>query len=91
MRKGGEVVMRIEQTIPRELEYRDVKFTAKISKADNCCYDGCFRLGKVTKIIMPEIKHFNGGELRTIYESYWFCKSCLNMLKNAIENAEVEK
>lgn len=82
--------MRIEQTIPRELEYRDVKFTAKISKADNCCCDGCFRLGKVTKIIMPETKRFGGKELRTIYESYWFCESCLNLLKSAIENAIVE-
>ena len=83
--------MRTEQTIPRELEYKDVKFTAKISKADNCCCDGCFRLGKVMKIIMPETKHFNRKELSTIYSSYWFCDNCLSLLKNAIENAEVEK
>lgn len=83
--------MRIEQTIPRELEYKDVKFTAKKSKADNCCCDGCFRLGKVMKIVMPETKHYDGGPLRTIYASTWFCKSCLEMLRKAIDNAEEEK
>lgn len=83
--------MKVEQMIPRELEFKDVKFSAKISKYDGCCCEGCFRLARVWKIVMPETKHFNGGDLRTIYTSYWFCEKCLNMLKNAIENAEVEK
>lgn len=84
--------MRTEQMIPRELDYKDnVKFTAKKSKADNCCCDGCFRLGKVLKIIMPETKHYEGKELRTIYSSYWFCDSCLAKLMNALENPQQEQ
>ena len=83
--------MRTEQVIPRELEYKDVKFTAKISKHDNCCCDGCYRLGRVMKICVPETKHFDRKELRTIYSSTWLCENCLKLLKNAIENAEVEK
>ena len=74
----------------RELEYKDVKFTAKISKYDNCCCDGCFRLGRVTKIIMPKTKHYNGGELKTTYSSYWFCESCMTKLKAAIDNPPQE-
>jgi hypothetical protein len=83
-------MMRVEQLTPRELEYKDVKFTAKISKYDNCCCDGCFRLGRVTKIIMPETKHYKGGELKTTYSSYWFCESCMTKLKAAIENPPQE-
>ena len=84
--------MRVEQMIPRELDYKDnVKFTAKRKQADNCCCDGCFRLGKVTVIIMPETKHYGGKELKTIYTSYWFCDSCLSKLKNAIENPKPEQ
>lgn len=78
--------MRTEQTIPRELEYKDVKFSAKISKYDNCCCDMCYRLGRVMKVIMPKTKHFEGKELRTIYSSYWFCDSCLTKLKEAIDH-----
>lgn len=84
--------MTMTQTIPRELEFKDnVKFSAKTSKADNCCCDGCFRLGRVTKIIMPETKHFNGGELRTIYSSTWLCADCFGKLKAAIAAPEQEK
>lgn len=82
--------MRIEQTIPRELDFREVKFTAKRSRQDNCCCDACHRIGRVMKIVMPETKHFNGGELRTIYQQYWFCDGCLEKLKTAVEHPEKE-
>lgn len=83
--------MRVEQLTPRELDYKEVKFSAKISKSEYCCCDGCHRQARVTKIIMPETKYFNHEQLRTIYESYWFCDSCMEKLKAAIENPVKEK
>lgn len=84
--------MRTEQMIPRELDFKDdVKFTAKKSIADNCCCDGCFRLGRVVKITTPETKHFEGKELRTIYQSYWLCDDCLAKLKKALEDPQQER
>ena len=82
---------RIQQTVLTETDYKDdVKFTAIISKGDRCSCDGCHRVSRVTKLIQPETKHFNGGELRTIYSSYWLCDSCLHKLMKAIELPKTE-
>ena len=82
--------MKTEQTIPRELDYKDVKFTARVSRNDNCTCDSCHRIGRVIKITTPETKHFNGGELRTIYTQSWFCDGCMELLKEAINNPAQE-
>ena len=81
----------VRQETLRECQYKDdVKFTAKISKYTNCCCDACFRLGRVTKLVMPETKLFDRKELSTRYDMTWLCDECVGKLKYALEHPKEE-
>ena len=73
-------------------EYMEgVVFSAVESSSEYCCCDGCFRTTKVTKIAYPSTKYYDGRKLSTKYFEKWFCETCMEKLKAALENRKDEK
>ena len=64
----------------------DVKFEAKVSRAENCLCTACHKTDRVIKVRLPETLYHDGGfNLSTRYQDYWLCAQCRTNLAHALD------